>query len=134
MRVIIADDQAGVRSALRFLLEQQAKGCVISESSNTENLISQLIAGCPDIILLDAELEGIVKGNGDAKNSSFESLVSTLREQCPGVRVIALSSRPDLRVSTLCCGADAFVCKADPPEELLKVLQNLCSDDQPSEC
>ena len=130
MRAIIADDQSGVRSALRFLLEQQATECVISEASDTASLFSLTDNGCPDVILLDAELEGISTGNNHDVNGSFQSVVSMLRERCPKVHVVALSSRPDLRILTLCCGADAFVCKAEPPEELLKVLQGLCADSE----
>jgi DNA-binding NarL/FixJ family response regulator len=39
--------------------------------------------------------------------------------------VIALSSRPELRQATLDAGADGFVSKGDPPEELLIAINEV---------
>jgi CheY-like chemotaxis protein len=47
-----------------------------------------------------------------------------LRELCPGLPVIVLSGQPEVRRTALAAGADAFVSKADPPEQLLAALRS----------
>jgi CheY-like chemotaxis protein len=51
-----------------------------------------------------------------------DHLLTTLREACPGLYVIALSGRPEARRAALAAGADAFVYKCDPPERLLAAI------------
>lgn len=130
MKIIIADDQAGVRSALRFLVEQQARGCVIIEAADEESLLSEAEHGCPDIILLDAELEGFLTKEDTHNVNSIQSLMSDLRTLCPEVKVVALTSRPDLRRLVNTYQADVLISKADPPEALLDAIQSLCCDSE----
>jgi DNA-binding NarL/FixJ family response regulator len=40
----------------------------------------------------------------------------------PGLRVIALSGQPEASKASLEAGADAFVSKGDPPEQLLHAM------------
>ena len=40
-------------------------------------------------------------------------------------RVIVLSTRPESEMDALAVGADAFVCKGDPPERLLDSFRTL---------
>ena len=39
--------------------------------------------------------------------------------------MIVINTRPELREQALAEGADAFVCKGDPPEKLLATLKIL---------
>jgi DNA-binding NarL/FixJ family response regulator len=113
MRILLADDQPGVCSALRLLLEQEPGLRVVGEAAEAEELLAQMQAACPDLVLLDWELPGL-----DAA-----SLPSALRLRYPQLRVIALSGRPEARQAALQAGADAFVSKGDPPERLLATLR-----------
>ena len=56
-----------------------------------------------------------------------EALLRDLRRDCPALRVIALSGRPEARRAALAAGADAFVSKADPPEQLIGAIEALDS-------
>jgi DNA-binding NarL/FixJ family response regulator len=112
MRVIIADDQPDVRSALRLMLEEKPGISVISEVRNSHQLLMQVSSGCPDLVLLDWELPG----------TRSRDLLTALRSICPGISVIALSSRPQIRQLALNSGANKFICKSDPPELLLTAL------------
>lgn len=126
MRVLIADDQRDVRSALRLLFQQQAEDCTIIEAVDRDSLLADAGRTSPDIIILDAELKGILL-KSDAHNvSSFRNVVAELRRLCPGASVIALTSRPDLHKLKEKSHADAIISKADPPETLLDVIQKLC--------
>lgn len=113
MRVLLADDQAKVRSALRLLLEQEPDLNVLGEAVDAQGLLDWVRAACPDVVLLDWELPGL-KAN---------SLLPILRQLCPHLKVIALSGRPEARGAALAAGADAFVSKGDLPERLLAAVR-----------
>lgn len=114
MRVILADDQPEVRSALRLLLEEKPGITIIAEASTSKELLSQARVGCPDLLLLDWELPV----------SEPEELVKLLHQICPQLSIIALSSRPQMRPTALKTGIRYFVCKSEPPEQLLMALDN----------
>lgn len=113
MRVLLADDQPEVRSALRLLLEQEPELSIVGEAAETEDLLARAGSGQLDLVLLDWELPGPREGD----------LLVRLRAIYPGVRVVALSGRPESRRAALSAGADAFVSKGDPPERLLAAVQ-----------
>jgi DNA-binding NarL/FixJ family response regulator len=115
MRVILADDQAKVRSALRLLLEHQSDVEILGEAVDTTGLLDRVRVVRPDLILLDWELPGL----------PATTLLPLLHDHCPGLRVIALSVRPELRQAALDAGSDAFVCKGDPPERLLMAMDEM---------
>ena len=64
-------------------------------------------------MLLDWELSG--------RNGTIA--LERLRAIRQGIMVIALSGRPEARRAALDAGADAFVSKGDPPEQLMSMLQ-----------
>jgi DNA-binding NarL/FixJ family response regulator len=121
MRVFLADDQAKVRSALRLLLEYEPGWRVVGEAAEANSLLSQVEVTQPDLMLLDWELPGPSVTN--ASPGSGSRLLSALRAHCPHLRVIVLSGRPEARQAALAAGADAFVSKGDPPEQLLTTLR-----------
>jgi DNA-binding NarL/FixJ family response regulator len=114
MRILLADDQAKVRFALRVLLERQADIVVVGEASNARELVDQVAATHPDALLLDWELPGL------AAKRAIAALVKTF----PGLTVIALSGRSEARREAEMAGANAFVSKTDPPECLLAVMMS----------
>ncbi len=114
MHVLVADDQPTVRFALRVLLERQPGLNVVGEVANAEDLLTQVEAICPELVLLGWELPGL----------AAKSTISALRKTCPRLFVIALSGRPEARRAALDAGADIFVSKGDPPERLLVAIEN----------
>lgn len=112
MRVLLADGQIKVRSALRLLLEHEPEIYVVGEAAEANSLLDQAKHTCPEIILLDYELPG----------QKIAQLLSALRGRCPNARIIALSGRPESRCGALRAGVDAFVSKGDPPDRLLATL------------
>jgi DNA-binding NarL/FixJ family response regulator len=114
MRVLLADDQAQVRSALRLLLMHQPEVEIIGEAVDSTGLLDWVKAVCPDMVLLDWELPGL----------PTVVLLPLLHEYCPDLRVVALSGRPEARREALQAGSDAFASKGDPPERLLAVIRD----------
>jgi len=115
MRVIVADDQAEVRSAIKLLLEEKAGIEVIGEARDGESLLKLIKTERPDLVILDWEL-------AEAKHG--ESLIALQSVDCE-IAVIVLSSRPQVARTALKAGARGFVCKSDPPESLLKEVARI---------
>ena len=120
MRVLLADDQAKVRSALRLLLELQPGLSVVGEATSAEDLLIEAKATCPDVVLLDWELP----------NLTTDGSLTILQEACPNLCVVALSGRPEARPAALAAGAYAFVGKAHPPERLLAAIDECLRSQQ----
>jgi DNA-binding NarL/FixJ family response regulator len=112
---MVADDQPDVRSALRLMLEERPGITQIYEVSTSQELIVRVKSNCPDLVLLDWELPG----------ARPDELLKLLRRVCSGVKVIALSSRPQTKQIALEYGANDFVCKSDPPEVLLAAIDQV---------
>ena len=115
MRVLLADDQDWLRSAVRLLLEQEPDIEVVGEAAEATVLLSIVDAVSPDLLLLDWELPG-------ARGVDSERLLRSLHSCCPHIAVIVLSGRPEAATSALQAGADYFVSKAEPPESLLSAV------------
>ncbi len=115
MKLLLADNEEKVLSALRLLLEQEPGIDAIDEVGEATSLLAKAQETCPDVVLLDWELPGL----GD------KQLLSELRAQDPQLRVIALSGRPEARQQAMGSGADAFVNKSDPPDVLLAELHTI---------
>jgi two-component system response regulator DevR len=111
MRILIADHQAQVRFALRTLLGRQPGLEVVGEATTARELLAQVGMIRPDLVLLHWRL-----------SEAGPDLVQSLHQACPGLRVLVLSARPETRCDALASGADAFVCKMDPPDKLLEAV------------
>ncbi len=112
MRVVVADPRRELRSAIRVLLEQERGIRVVGEVERLPELALQLESGAPNALLIDW---GICKQN-------MEECVNEIKRAYPKVKVIVMSVRSTDRKSALEAGADAFVCKCDPPEALVAEL------------
>ena len=126
MRILIVDDQSGIRSALRLLLEQEHGMTVVGEVSNSEDLLARVEASYPDVALLDWELPGLQEAH--PPTDAAWGILSELRAHYPHLRLIALSGRPEARQAALMAGADAFVSKGDPAESLLRTLMAIAKE------
>lgn len=115
MRVILADDDRNVRSALRLLIEKELQLDVSGEAENGEGLLEEAAARPPDLVLLDWELPGL----------KSEALLPALRACCPEAKLIGLSGQPEARQKALRAGVDAFVSKGDPPEKVMVAVRKL---------
>jgi DNA-binding NarL/FixJ family response regulator len=88
---------------------------VVGEATDSKELLAQAEAVCPDLVLIDWDLPGM----------ATVDLLPALQKICPDLQVIALSGRPDVEQAALTAGAQAFVNKADPPEQLLVAIQSV---------
>lgn len=119
MRVLLADDQEGVREALRLVLEQEPGMVFVGEVADVTSLFEFAGATQPDLILLDWELPELRTADDGRR------LLSSLHQRCPQVYVIALSGQIESGRRALAAGADLVVSKVEPPERLLWALRSL---------
>jgi chemotaxis response regulator CheB len=96
-RVLIVDDDPGVRQALRVILEVEDFD-VVGEAINGIEAIPRAIALEPDVIVLDSQMP----------RRDGEQTATILREVLPGVQIIAFSAILDTKPSW----ADAWLNKA----------------------
>jgi len=118
MRVLLADDQVTVRSALRLLLEQEANIQVVGETADATGLLLAVEQKAPELVLLDWELPGLPP----------VQLLRLLRYERPFLKIIAMSSRPEARQAALAAGVEAFVSKSEPPERVLAVIRGFVTE------
>ena len=123
MRILLADDQAKVRSALRLLIEMQPGLTVVGEAADAKELLTQAEDTHPDLVLLDWELP----------NLTMNGWLVDLRSLSPHLSVVALSGRPEARRAAMDAGVDAFVSKAHPPENLLSAIKACRREDNGEE-
>ena len=109
VRILVADSDLRVRSALHILLLQEPEPVLVAECPDLEGLVEQLHAFEPHLVLLDWDLPG-----RPARALLFGRNATPVRP-----KLIVLSQRPEARQMALAIGADDFVYKGDPPETLL---------------
>jgi two-component system, OmpR family, KDP operon response regulator KdpE len=111
-RVLVVDDEAGIRRFLRASLE--AHGYSIQEASSGEEALQVVPAFRPDLILLDLGLPGM-----DGKQ-----VTSCLREwtQTP-ILILSVQGDEALKIAALDAGADDYLTKPFGQGELLARLR-----------
>jgi DNA-binding NarL/FixJ family response regulator len=117
VKVLLADDDPHVRSALRLLLENEPGVAIVGEWAAADGLVDEVLRTQASVVLLDWGLPGL----------GLHGVIDGLQFTCPACRLLALSGRPEQRDEALRAGVAAFVCKGDAPESLLAALRGLSS-------
>lgn len=110
MRVLIVERERGNRAALRLFIEIETGAEVVGEAASAREGATAISMLRPDIVVVDWELPG---GAALLRGALTDGATPA---------VVALSSRPESRRDALLGGADAFVCKCDPPEKIAQAL------------
>jgi len=112
IRVVIADDQPRCRDGLRALLATWPAVEVVGEAADGQEAV-RLVEKCrPDVVLMDARMPGM------------DGLEATrcIKSRWPEVRVVVLTMYASYRAEALAVGADAFLLKGCPAEELMEAI------------
>ena len=115
VRVLLADDHRLLRELLRDQLQKEPDIEVVGEASSGRELMEQLAARSPDLVVLDIAMPGL---NGiDA--------MAELAARHPTVKVICLSGYSDRRYvrAMLKAGAAGYVVKSAAGTELLRAIR-----------
>ena len=115
MQIVIADDQAAVRSALKLLLEHDSLFQVVGEADDAAKLLrmaEQVEAG---LLLLDWELPGLSCG----------VLRKVMGEKRPFPHIIAMSSHPEAENAARAAGIHHFMSKSASPDRVREIISQL---------
>ncbi len=101
---------------------------IVGQAKSAAELLISLEQTSPDLVLLDWELPGLVTPGTLGQPKQKQDPVMTigdLQEKFPGVKLVALSCRPEARAEALAGNTDAFISKVDPPEVVVNTLNSL---------
>ena len=122
LRIILLDDHALIREALevRFSLEADFK--VQGVCSTSRELLESLNRAEADLVVLDYQL-------ADADIDGLR-LIQSVRRRHPSIRIVIYSSseKPATVNMSLRAGANGFVGKSQPTDELLRAVRMVALD------
>jgi two-component system, NarL family, response regulator DesR len=115
IRVLIAEDQALVRGALRALLELEEDLTVVAEVGRGEEVVAAAREHRPDVALLDIEMPG---GDGIEAARALAAAVP----ECRAV-ILTTFGRPGFLRRAMEVGAAGFLVKDAPVAELARGIR-----------
>jgi len=115
IRVLIVDDQPRARQSVTALLATDPHIEDVRQASSGDEALRLMEQSLPDLVLLDARMPDM-----DGIAVTFE-----IKQRWPRIKVIVLSLYTEYRNAALAAGADAFVSKGDPPNDLLFMIGSL---------
>lgn len=113
MRAILADRDPIVRHALQGLMTQSLDMRVMGEAETATELQRLAATHRPELAIV----------SWDLVDEEPETALAALRTAAPGLRIVALAARPEIRRAALAAGADDFISKVDAPAEVLGILR-----------
>jgi two-component system nitrate/nitrite response regulator NarL len=115
--VLLVDDHPVVRKGLASCLAQHEHLVVAGEAGEGQEAVAKAKELLPDVVLLDLDMPGM----------SGLTVAEVLRKELPEVKVLVLSMhhRPEYLHRVLQVGAQGYVLKEAPPEELVKAIETV---------
>jgi response regulator RpfG family c-di-GMP phosphodiesterase len=115
VQIFIVSGDKTFRLALLMLLESEPGMVVNGMSDRLEGLLINLQSAQPEVLLLDYEL---------IRQETAVFITKLHHLECrPKIVVLALD--PQTENTVLAAGADGFICKNMPPDELLPILRGM---------
>lgn len=118
IRVLIADDEGMIRSALAALLRLEADIEVVAECSDGEQAVAEALRVAPDVCLLDLEMP-VLDGVEVAAR-----LTRAIPTRCI---VITRHARPGVLRRALAAGVSGFVPKSRDAAEVAAVIRTVAA-------
>ncbi|MFB6613006.1 response regulator [Streptomyces sp. NPDC056367] len=117
IRILLAEDQGMMRSALALLLGLEEDIEVVAQVAAGDGIVTAALEARPDVALLDIELPG---------RSGLDA-AAELRTACPECRVLILTTfgRPGYLRRAMEAGAAGFLVKDGPVEELAAAVRRV---------
>jgi two-component system response regulator NreC len=126
-RILIADDNADVRSDLRTLLNLTEKVEVIGEASCGNDAILLSLSIHPDIIVMDLEMSMDNLGKKITDSDELEGIqtIRNIKEYQPetAIFVLTVHDYEKAEQAALAAGADVFLVKGRDTRKLLEMIK-----------
>jgi DNA-binding NarL/FixJ family response regulator len=117
VRILLADDDDLVRTALRMILESEPDFTIVGEASNGAQALDMALRVKPDIVLMDIqmpEMDGI---------AATKRLVESVAADGPRVVVLTTFELDQYVFEALRAGASGFLLKRTPADELINGIK-----------
>ena len=114
IRVLIADDQPATRRALRAVLAFYPGVECVGEAADGRQAVSLATEQRCDVVLMDARMP------------RMDGIEATrhIKTESPGINVVILTMYPECEDDALAAGADTFLVKGGPSDELRVAICN----------
>lgn len=122
VRVLVVDDHDVVRHGLVALLQKYSDVDVVGSCGSGPEALGQIPRSTPDVVLLDLQMPGM---SGLEVLARIRALASS-----PHVIVLTAHGEDDLVLGAVRGGADGYVLKSAPPEELLATIRSVACGGQ----
>jgi DNA-binding NarL/FixJ family response regulator len=123
IRIVMADDQALIRSGLRTILEREDDLEVVGEAADGEQAVRLATELRPDIVLMDIRMPGV---DGLA---AAERILAGDRESAPRVLVLTTFEIDDYVQTALRTGVTGFLLKDTEPPALVAAVRSAARGD-----
>jgi DNA-binding NarL/FixJ family response regulator len=121
--VVVADDQALVRGALRVLVDSAADLTVLGEAADGREAVALAERLEPDVVLMDIRMPGM-DGLEATRRITASPVTSAVR-----ILVITTFDLDEYVYAALRAGASGFLLKDAPPNELLGAIRVVAAGD-----
>ncbi len=113
--IVLADDHAVVRSALRMLLEAEPGLEVVAQAGDADSASRYALGHKPDVVVLDLNMPG---------RPSLE-VVPEIKERSPGTEIVVLTMQDDPAFAreAMQAGVLGYVLKDSADAELVKAVR-----------
>jgi len=120
IRVLVVDDDRGIRSRVRQLLADEIPTAVIGEAASGEEALIHIAAEACDVVVLDIRLPG----------RSGLDVLPEIRSARPSLPVVVMSGLPKEAYGSVAlkAGAAAFVPKDRAPEDLAPTIRRVLGE------
>ena len=117
IRILLADDHAIFRAGVKRVLEGAADLVIEAEAGSGGEALEQASLLAPDVAILDVSMPG----------TDILDTLRELKQRQPGLRILVLSVHPENHFAVRCLrqGADGYMTKDAPPEELIAAVRKV---------
>ncbi|MDQ1074174.1 DNA-binding NarL/FixJ family response regulator [Microbacterium sp. SORGH_AS 969] len=118
IRVLIADDEDMIRTALAALLRLEPDLEVVGECRDGESAIAEAERLRPDVCLLDLEMPGL---------DGVDTAARILRRVPSRCVIVTRHARPGVLRRALGAGVDGFLPKSRPADDVAAVIREVAA-------